>query len=71
MSRAGNNLGPVGLSVLLHVAIFASMIVAIDYTRPTPFTPLAIQATLLDDGLGLGFSLGRAEDRRVDAYRPP
>ena len=49
MSRAGNNLGPVGLSVLLHVAIFASMIVAIDYTRPTPFTPLAIQATLVED----------------------
>ena len=49
MSRAGNNLGPVGLSVLLHVAIFAAMIVAIDYSRPTPFTPLAIQATLVED----------------------
>ena len=48
MSRNGNNLGPVGLSVLLHVAIFASMIVAIDYSRPTPFTPLAIQATLVE-----------------------
>ena len=49
MSRRGNNLGPVGLSVLLHVAIFASMIVAIDYARPTPFTPLAIQATLVEE----------------------
>jgi colicin import membrane protein len=49
VSRAGNNLGPVGLSVLLHVAIFASMIVAIDYARPTPFTPLAIQATLVEE----------------------
>ena len=49
MSRAGNNFGPVGLSVLLHVAIFASMIVAIDYSRPTPFTPLAIQATLVEE----------------------
>ena len=49
MSRTGNNFGPVGLSVLLHVAIFASMIVAIDYARPTPFTPLAIQATLVEE----------------------
>ena len=49
MSRQGNNFGPVGLSVLLHVAIFASMIVAIDYARPTPFTPLAIQATLVQE----------------------
>jgi colicin import membrane protein len=49
VSRASNNLGPVGLSVLLHVAIFASMIVAIDYARPTPFTPLAIQATLVEE----------------------
>lgn len=49
MSRNGNNLGPVGLSVLLHVAIFASMIVAIDYARPTPFTPLTIQATLVEE----------------------
>lgn len=49
MSRNRINIGPVGLSVLLHVAIFASMIVAVDYARPTPFTPLVVQATLVPD----------------------
>ena len=49
MSRNRINIGPVGLSVLLHVAIFASMVIAVDYARPTPFTPLVVQATLVPD----------------------
>ncbi len=49
MTRANRNLGPVGLSVLLHVLIFGSMIVAVDYARPTPFTPLAVKATLVQE----------------------
>ncbi len=49
MKRANLNFGPTGLSVLLHVIIFASMIIGIDYARPTPFTPLAIKATLVQD----------------------
>ncbi|MCG8371054.1 MAG: TonB C-terminal domain-containing protein [Proteobacteria bacterium] len=47
MSRANRNIGPVGLSVLLHVVIFSSMIVGFDYARPTQFTPLAVKATLV------------------------
>ena len=49
MSRANRNIGPVGLSVLLHVIIFASMIIGFDYARPTPFTPLAVKATLVQE----------------------
>ena len=37
------------MAVLLHVVIFGSMIVAYDYARPTPFTPLAVQATLVTE----------------------
>lgn len=37
------------MSVLLHVVIFASMIIAVDYARPTPFTPLVIQATVVEE----------------------
>jgi colicin import membrane protein len=49
VSRANRNIGPVGLSVLLHAVILASMIVAFDYARPTPFTPLAVKATLVQE----------------------
>ena len=49
MSRKSIKFGPTGLSVLLHVAIFTSMIVAVDYRRPTPMTPLMVQATLVPD----------------------
>ena len=37
------------MAVLLHVVIFGSMIMAFDYARPTPFTPLAVQATLVQE----------------------
>ena len=45
--RDSNNIIPVGMALLLHVVILGSMIVAFDYARPTPFTPLAVQATLV------------------------
>jgi colicin import membrane protein len=47
--RDSHNLIPVSMALLLHVIIFGSMIVAFDYARPTPFTPLAIKATLVEE----------------------
>ena len=49
MSRDSKNIIPVGMALLLHVAIFGSMILAFDYARPTPFTPLMVQATLVQE----------------------
>ena len=49
MIRDSKNLIPVSMAVLLHVVIFGSMIMAFDYVRPTPFTPLAVQATLVEE----------------------
>ena len=49
MVRDSHNIIPVSLALLLHVVIFGSMIIAFDYARPTPFTPLAIKATLVQD----------------------
>lgn len=49
MIRDSKNLGPVGMAVLLHIVIFGSMVVAFDYARPAPFTPLAVQATLVQE----------------------
>ena len=49
MTRDSKNFIPVSMALLLHVIIFGSMIVAFDYTRPTPFTPLAVQATLVTE----------------------
>ncbi len=49
MIRESKNLIPVSMAVLLHVVIFTSMIVAFDYAQPTPFTPLAVQATLVQE----------------------
>jgi colicin import membrane protein len=47
--RDSKNIIPVSMAVLLHATIFASMIMAFDYARPTPFTPLAVQATLVTE----------------------
>jgi colicin import membrane protein len=48
--RDGYNLGPVLLAVLLHVLIFAAMVFALDFSRPShPVVPLAIQATLVSE----------------------
>jgi colicin import membrane protein len=47
--RDSKNLGPVGMAVLLHIVIFGSMVIAFDYARPAPFTPLAVQATLVQE----------------------
>ena len=49
MTRDSNNFVPVSMALLLHVIIFGSMIVAFDYARPMPFTPLAVQATLVQE----------------------
>ena len=49
MIRDNQNLVPVSMALLLHVVIFASMIVAFDYARPMPFTPLVVQATLVQE----------------------
>ncbi len=47
MANVRKNLGPISMAVLLHVALFGSMLVAFDFARPTPITPMAIQATLV------------------------
>lgn len=47
MLRDTHNIIPVSMAFLLHVVILGSMIVAFDYARPTPFTPLAVKATLV------------------------
>ncbi len=49
MFRDSYNIIPASLAVLLHVLILGSMIVAYDLARPTPFTPLAVQATLVTE----------------------
>lgn len=50
MIRDRQNVVPVLLAILLHIGIFAAMVVTIDLTRPDrPATPLAIEATLVSD----------------------
>lgn len=49
MIRDSKNIIPAAMALALHVVIFGSMIVAFDYARPTPFTPLAVQATLVQE----------------------
>ncbi|MDH3490915.1 MAG: cell envelope integrity protein TolA [Gammaproteobacteria bacterium] len=49
MFRDSHNIFPASLAALLHVLILGSMIVAYDLARPTPFTPLAVQATLVTE----------------------
>ena len=49
MIRDTKNIIPVTMAVLLHVVLLSSMIVAFDYARPQPFTPLAVQATLVTE----------------------
>lgn len=47
--RDNKNIVPVSMAVLLHAVLLTSMIVAFDYARPQPFTPLAVQATLVTE----------------------
>jgi len=47
--RDSHNIIPASLAALLHVLILGSMIAAYDMARPTPFTPLAVQATLVTE----------------------
>lgn len=49
MSENPSNAIPISMAVLLHVALLASMLAAFDFARPTPITPLAIQATIVTD----------------------
>jgi len=49
VARNGNNFVPISMAVVLHVVLLSSMIVAFDFARPTPFTPMAIQATLVTE----------------------
>ena len=49
MVRDSTNIIPVSMAMLLHVALFASMFVAFDWSRPTPITPMAIRATLVPE----------------------
>jgi colicin import membrane protein len=49
VARNGNNFVPISMAVVLHVVLLSSMIVAFDFARPAPFTPMAIQATLVTE----------------------
>lgn len=50
MVRDSHNVIPVSLAVLLHVLVFGSLIVVIDFgERDRPVVPLAISATLVTD----------------------
>ena len=49
MSPQSNNLVPFSLALTLHVLLFGSMLVAFDWARPAPITPLAIHATLVEE----------------------
>jgi len=47
--RDANNVIPFSMAVLLHVVLFGSMLVAFEYSRTMPITPLAIRATLVTE----------------------
>ena len=49
MIRDTKNIIPVSMAVLLHAVLFTSMIIAFDYARPQPFTPMAVQARLVTE----------------------
>ncbi len=49
MIRDERNIIPVLLAALVHLAIFGSMAIAIDFSRKRPPTPLAIQAKLVSE----------------------
>lgn len=49
MARRSENMGPFSMAVLLHVVLLGSMVIAFDFARPVPFTPMAIQATLVQE----------------------
>jgi len=61
--RDSYNIIPASLAVLLHLLILGSMIVAYDLARPTPFTPLAVRATLVTE-------IPEVAPRRVVAPEP-
>jgi len=47
--RDDHNVIPISMAVLLHVVLFGSMLVAFEYSRTMPITPLAIRATLVTE----------------------
>ena len=49
MIRDAHNVIPFSMALLLHVVLFGSMLVAFDFARTMPITPLAIRATLVTD----------------------
>ncbi len=49
MTRDADNVIPISMAVLLHVMLLGSMIVAFDFARTMPITPLAIRATLVTE----------------------
>ncbi len=49
MIRDAHNIVPVSMAVLLHVVLLASMVIAFDFARPMPITPLAVRATLVTE----------------------
>ncbi|MCJ7592928.1 MAG: TonB C-terminal domain-containing protein [Woeseiaceae bacterium] len=49
MASSPNNFIPISMAVILHAMLLSSMIIAFDFARPVPITPMAIQATLVTE----------------------
>ncbi len=49
MAGDDKNLGPISMSIVAHVVLLTAMVAAFDLRRPVPMTPLAIQATLVQE----------------------
>ena len=49
MIRDVHNIIPVSMALLLHIVLLAAMLVAFDFARPVPITPLAVRATLVTE----------------------
>jgi len=47
--RDDHNVIPVSMAVLLHVLLLGSMVIAFDFARTAPITPMAIRATLVTE----------------------
>ena len=67
MVQRDNTIVPISMAVLLHVALFSSMLIAVNFTRHVPITPMAIQATLVtakswllsrDGGIAMAINVG-------------
>ena len=48
MLQRSENLGPLSMAVLLHVVLLGSMVIAFDFSRPRPITPMMITGSVVE-----------------------